>query len=187
MHSTKTLSIFLITIHKIPFNLMLSLKSKSTKNSRKATGPDDIPPKLVKLGSQVLAPINTMVINYGITTFNFPSSLKMVNVSPVYKINDNMSKGNYRPVSVLPTISNMFESILADQLSNFLETVYNPFKAAIRKQHSCQSVLIRIIENWKQALDQNKYVGAFLMDLPKAFDCLPQNLLLAELKAHAPN
>ena len=65
-----------------------------------------------------------------------------------------MSKGNYRPVSVLPTIANMFESILADQFSNFLETVYNPFKAASRKQHSCQSVLIRIIGNWKQALDE---------------------------------
>ena len=69
-------------------------------NPKKAIGPDDIPPKLVKLGSPVLAPIITKVINYGITTSNFPSSLKMANVSPVYKKNDNMSKGNYRPVSV---------------------------------------------------------------------------------------
>ena len=153
-------------------------------NPKKATGPDDIPPKLVKLGSPVLAPIITKVINYGITTSNFPSSLKMANVSPVYKKNDNMSKGNYRPVSVLPTISKIFESILADQLSIFLETVYNPFTAAFRKQHSCQSVLIKIIEDWKQALDQNKYVGAVLMDLSKAFDCLPHNLLLAKLKAY---
>ena len=100
------------------------MKSKSIKNlkkltPKKATGPDDIPPKLVKLGSPVLASIITKVINYGITTSNFPSSLKMANVSPVYKKNDNMSKGNYWPVSVLPTISKPFESILADQLSIF--------------------------------------------------------------------
>ena len=87
-------------------------------------------------------------------------------------------------VSVLPTISKIFESILADQLSIFLETVYNPFTAAFRKQHSCQSVLIKIIEDWKQAFDQNKYVGAILMDLSKAFDCLPHTLLLAKLKAY---
>ena len=90
LHSTRMLNILLITTHKIPFNLMLSMKSKSIKNLKKLTPkkqlrPDDIPPKLVKLGSPVLAPIITKVINYGITTSNFPSSLKMANVSPVYK------------------------------------------------------------------------------------------------------
>ena len=63
-------------------------------NPKKATGPDDIPPKLVKLCSAVLAPIITKVINYGITTSNFLSSLKMANISPVYKKNDNMSNVN---------------------------------------------------------------------------------------------
>ena len=108
----------------------------------------------------------------------------MANVTPVYKKNDNMAKGNYRPVSVLPTISKTFEGILADQLTSFLDTVFNPFIAAFRKNHSCQSVLIKIIEDWKMALDQNKYVGAVLMDLSKAFDCLPHDLLLAKLKAY---
>ena len=76
-----------------------------------------------------------------------------------------MSKGNYRPFSVLPTIPKLFKSILADKFSTFLETVYNPFTAAFWKHHSCQSVLIKIIEDWKQAFDHNKYVGAILMDL----------------------
>ena len=75
----------------------------------------------------------------------------MANASPVYKKNDKMSKGNCRPVSVLPTLCKNFESILADQLSIFVETVYNPFTAAFRKHHGCQSVFIEIIEDWKQA------------------------------------
>ena len=157
-------------------------------NPKKATGPDDIPPNLVKLGSRILAPIIIMVIKYGITTSNFPSSsLKMANVSPVFKKNDNMSQGNYRPVSVLPTISKTFQSILADQLSNFLETVYNAFTSAFRKHHSCQSVLIRIIEDWKQAHGQKKYVGAILMNLSKAFDCQPHKLKAYGLTDHSMN
>ena len=71
------------------------------------SGPDGISPKHVRLGTSVLAHITTNVINYGIITFNFPSNLKMANGSAVY---------NYRPVIVLPTISKLFESILADQV-----------------------------------------------------------------------
>ena len=81
------MTLLLITI-KIPFNSILSMKS---------TGPD-IPPKLVKLGSPVLAPIISKVINYSIIMSNFPPNLKMANLSPVYKKNDNKAKGNYRPV-----------------------------------------------------------------------------------------
>ena len=50
--------------------------------------------------------------------------------------------------------------------------------------YGCQSTLLRIIEDWKQALDENKYVAAFSMDLSKAFDCLPHDLLLLKLKAY---
>jgi hypothetical protein len=46
-----------------------------------------------------------------------------------------------------------------------------------------QTVLLRIIEDWKKALDDNKFIAAILMDLSKAFDCLPHNLLMLKLEA----
>ena len=179
------LNIWLITIHKIPFNLIFLMKSKSIKNLKKLTQKGNwswwYSSKACKAG---FTSTRSYYYQGGQLWHYHIQFLKMANVSPVYKKNDNMSKGNYRPVSVLPTMSKIFESILADQLSTFLETVYNPFTAAFRKHHSCQSILIKIIEDWKQALVQNKYVGAILMDLSKAFDCLPHNLLLAKLKAY---
>ena len=56
--------------------------------------------------------------------------------------------------------------------------------AAFRSGFGCESTLLRVIEDWKQALDKNEYTAAILMDLSKAFDCLPHELLLLKLKAY---
>ena len=58
------------------------------------------------------------------------------------------------------------------------------FLSAYRKNFSCQNVLLRLIEQWRQHLDSNKVVGAVLMDLSKAFDCLPHDLLIGKLEAY---
>ena len=66
----------------------------------------------------------------------------------------------------------------------FFEKHFNKFLSAFRPGHGCQTTLLKIIEDWKLALDQDKYTAAVLMDLSKAFDCLPHNLLLNKLTAY---
>ena len=63
-------------------------------------------------------------------------------------------------------------------------TIFNPFLAAFRKGFGCQTTLLRLLEDWQKALDDRKYVAAILMDLSKAFDCLPHDLLTAKLDAY---
>ena len=48
----------------------------------------------------------------------------------------------------------------------------------------CQSTLLRLVEDWRKALDSHKYVAAILMDLTNAFDCLPHSLLIGKLSAY---
>ena len=71
-----------------------------------------------------------------------------------------------------------------DQLSEHLNSSFNPFLAAFRKGFGCQSTLLRLLEDWRKALDNQECVAAILMDLSKAFDCLPHGLLIAKLKAY---
>ena len=86
-----------------------------------------------------------------------------------------MNKENCRPVSVLPTISKMFERSMHDQLSTFMYGYFNSFLAAFRKGFGCQSTLSRLLEDWQKALNNQAYVAAILMDLSKAFHCLPMD------------
>ena len=114
----------------------------------------------------------------------FPESLKCARVSPIFKKKDPFDVQNWRPVSILPITSKLFERTLEEQLSNHFEKIFNPYLSAFRKGFSCQSVLLAITEEWQRALDRSEYVGTILMDLSKAFDCLPPNLIKDKLAAY---
>ena len=66
----------------------------------------------------------------------------------------------------------------------FFYSIFNPYLCAFRRGHGCQTTLLRLLEDWREALDKNVYVSAVLMDLSKAFDCLPHNILLDKLSAY---
>ena len=114
----------------------------------------------------------------------FPNRLKMAQVTPIFKKDDPFIPKNYRPVSILPTLSKIYERLISDQLSEHFNKIFHNFLSAFRPAYGCQTTLLRIVEDWKEALDKDMYVGAVLMDLSKAFDCLPHDLLVAKLEAY---
>ena len=91
---------------------------------------------------------------------------------------------NYRPVSILPSMSKVLEKTILHQMSQFLREILDLRIAAYRRGYSCQDVLLKLIDDWKGALEKRKHVGAVFMDLSKAFDCLPHQLIVAKLKAY---
>ena len=163
-----------------------SLVSKSIKklNPKKATGVDQLPAKLIKAGSTALAgPIST-VFNLCAKNNQFPNDLKCAQVRPIYKKDDPFVKKNYRPVSILTAHSKIFEDIMFIQLTEHFNNIFHNYLAAFRKGFGCATTLLRLAEDWKKDLDKQQYVGAVLMDLSKAFDCLPHDLILAKLSAY---
>ena len=91
---------------------------------------------------------------------------------------------NFRPVSVLNTFSKTYDKVLKQQLNQHLYNTFSVFIAAYRRAYSIQHALIRLIEDWRSNLDNDFLVGAVLMDLSKAFDCIPHDLLIAKLHVY---
>ena len=155
-------------------------------NPSKATTFKNIPPKILKGSSDICAESLQTIFNDGIENYSFPDKLKSADVSSLHKAETKTSKKNYRPVSVLPTVSKIFERIMNRQIIKYI----TPFLSILsilcgfRKGFNTQHALIRMLEKWKVSLDNGENVGAILMDLSKAFDCIKHDLLLAKLDAY---
>ena len=121
---------------------------------------------------------NTLLIS------NFPTELKIANINPVFKKDNPLKTQNYRPVSVLPVVSTIFERLLHKQMSLHVDRFLSPYLCGYRKGFSTQQALISLLEKWKIVLDRKGYAGAILMDLSKAFDTLNHDLLIAKLYAY---
>ena len=84
---------------------------------------------------------------------------------------------NYRPVSLLPIISKVFERIMYNQMFLYINNHLSPYIFGYRKGHSTEQCLMVMMEMWKKALDEKKQPGAILTDLSKAFDTLKKDLM----------
>ena len=160
------------------------LKMLKSVDSKKSIGIDGLPPQIVKYSADILAKPLTDIINQSINENIFPTKAKVAAVLPLFKKDDRSQKKNYRPISVLSTLSKIIGKVLQNQIVSFSGNFLSPYISAYRKAHSTQHVLIRLIEEWKFGLDNGYFVGAVLMDLSKAFDCVPHDLLIAKLGAY---
>ena len=171
------------TFHEIDNQVVAQLLK--SLDGRKSTGEDQIPPKLVSLAANELTNTLTTAINSSIRNSRFPNDAKKAAVCPLDKGEPNRTvERNFRPVSVLNTFSKIYEKVLKHQLIGHLDNTLSIFIAAYRRTYGTQHVLIRLIEDWRANLDNDYLVGAILMDLSKAFDCIPHDLLIAKLHAY---
>ena len=123
-------------------------------------------------------------INASIRSSKFHNELKEADIVPVHKKKSKLSKENYRPISILPNISKVYERCLYDQMSEFFDNIFSEYQCGFRKDYSAQHCLLVMIEKWKKVVDNGGAFGALLTDLSKAFDCIPHDLIIAKLEAY---
>ena len=156
-------------------------------NIKASQGFDKIPPKILKMCAKEIALPLSSIINISTKLETFVDTAKISLCTPLYK---NPPDGNrqqipqYRPINVCTGFSKILERYNLNSMLKHTNKILSKHITAYRKGHSCQNVLLKLTEDWRKHIDDNKIVGGLLMDLSKAFDCLPHELLIAKLEAY---
>ena len=150
----------------------------------KASQYSDIPTKIIKENSDIFSNFICESINNSIKSSIFPSCLKHADVTPLHKKCNETLKENYRPLSILPILSKVFERSMFREISSFFDDIFWKYQYGFRKGFSTQQCLLPLLEKWKRYIDRGEVFGAPLTDLCKAFACLNHDLLIAKLKVY---
>lgn len=154
-------------------------------NEKKATGPDDIPAKFIRMSSAYICTPLTHIINLSLKTSRVPDQMKVARVLALYKNKGSkISASNYRLISILPIFSKILEKTVNCQLQNHLllnSTIFSN-QYGFQKNKGTADALIEFSNNCFSALnDSNSILGTFI-DFSKAFDTVNHDILLLKLK-----
>ena len=112
-----------------------------------------------------------------------PSQWKKALVVPIFNKGDKCCPGNYRPISLLPAISKVFERVVNNKLSDFLRSWLTSNQSGFKKSDGTVAQLVRMTQEWSNAVDEGQYVAAVFFDLKKAFDRVWHQGLFTKLRA----
>ena len=114
----------------------------------------------------------------------FPDSFKKSKITPLFKKGDQSLLLNYRPISLLPTISKVFERILFDQMYTYFNTnsLLAEQQYGFRKNHSTEYAAIKLVDHVSKEMESGKIPCALYIDLSKAFDTLSFDIIFGKLR-----
>ena len=125
----------------------------------------------------------SFIFNQSILEGTFPDQMKKAEVIPLYKGKDSDQLVNYRPISLLLTISKLLEKIVYNCTIKFINkyNILYDSQYGFRSKRSCESATLELIGNILDAKNANKHSCALFLDLSKAFDMINHEMLLKNL------
>ena len=139
--------------------------------------------KLLKHCKDILLTPITLIVKQMFTTGIFPERLKIVKVKALYKKDDKSILSNYRPISLLPAISKIFEKAIYLQTYEYFceNNLFFPSQYGFRKGHSTEFAGQEVVEKIIEQMDKGNIPVNIYLDLSKAFDTIDHHILLEKL------
>ena len=158
--------------------VITSMKNKTSY------GIDTLSNKLIKhIKEEISIPL-THLINLSIKLSYVPLAWKTAKIAPIFKSGDPSQPTNYRPISLLSTLSKVLERVISNQIYGYFETnkLFYAGQFGFRRAHSCQDLLLKIMDHIAKEKEKNKYVLNIYIDLKKAFDTCVWDILFKKLE-----
>ena len=151
----------------------------ATVKTAKSFGTDNISSYFLKLALPFIGNSLAVLFNTSIETGQFPNTWKVARVTPIFKDGEKTNKSNYRPISVLPVISRLFEKLVTDQLYKHMNEngQFSNDQSGFLRLRSTVTCLLKNTEDWYNGLDLGELVGLVFIDLKKAFDTVDHKIL----------
>ena len=146
-------------------------------------GWDQLPAFILKESKDPLSGILNHIMNLSLEQGTFPKELKIANIIPIFISGETDIIGNYRPVSLLTTVSKVFERMLYTRLLDFItqqKILYN-LQFGFRVGHGTHMAILKLLDNIIDTLDRGDYTATIFLDFSKAFDTVNHQILLQKL------
>lgn len=155
---------------------MLSMKSK-------AVGNDNIGRVMLMYIIDVILPTITHIVNYSLLSSTFPAQWRQAHVIPLPKVSNPTLPNEFRPISILPFLSKLIESVTHKQITQYLlnENLFNSVQSGFRVGHSTTTALLKVTEDIRNAMEDSQVTILVLIDFSNAFNAVDHELLLAVL------
>jgi hypothetical protein len=149
-----------------------------------AVGVDELPITFIINLLPIILPFVTYIINNCFTQSYFPALWKHAKVIPLAKKANSDKVEDFRPISILPCLSKVFEVLIRRQMSNYLHSkqLLTPLQSGFRMGHSTTTAMLKVVDDITSALELGHYGLLVALDFSRAFDLVPHDNLITKLK-----